>query len=244
MLTRELIVRHIGPQGVLHVRGLHLNQTQVPPGIRVHLDTDDELAPLAGDLIVVRVPVGPEMRENIDPDLPLGATVALLLEVEVSELPVGRVLAALAVAKLQVVEAAVVSGTSVATVVVVATRNDELVVPQPYLAHQLEPGNLDGQAVLRRVLGEHALEGLVQRARERAHRVAEGEVEARIGMAASQLEQLQKANDSLAHDLDTAARKLQSVRSSTSYRAASRLARTARLPRRIVHRLGRVMARG
>jgi hypothetical protein len=154
------------------------------------------------------------------------------------------VLAALAVAKLQVVEAAVVSGTSVATVAVVAKRNDELVVPQPYLAHQLEPGDHDGPAVLRRVLGEHALEGLVQRARERGHRVALGEAEARTGAVTAVLEQLQRDNEALVLDLDTARKKMQSVRASTSFRVASRAARVARLPQRVMRRLGRVKAHG
>lgn len=268
MLVKELIVRHIGPHGALHLRGIRLSQTQVPPGVRVHEhgddadDGDDAAGPVAGDLLLVRAPAGAGLREHVDTDLPVGASLALLLEVEVAELPVGRVLAALAFAKLQVLEAAVLSGTASAMVAVVATRSDELVAPAPYLAHDLEPGNLEGPAVLRRVLGEHALEGLVQRARERSLLAQVGDVEARLKEVASELELLHadrreheatlvrdlatvgKELATARRDLDTERAKSRSLRSSTSFKVASRLARVARFPRRIVRRLGSGKARG
>ncbi len=190
MLIRELIARHVGHQGALYERGIRLDQTQVPPGLLVHHEGEDSVAPAAGDLLLVIAPVGPGMREHIDTDLPIGATEVLLLRVEAAELPVGRLLAALAVAGLQVVEAAVVSGTPAATVAVVATRTDELVAPVPYLAHELEPGDSTSPAVLRRVFGEHALEGLVQRARERALQAQLAEIKARVRDVNTELEQL------------------------------------------------------
>src|SRR5450830_1628860 len=121
MLIKELVARYVGPQGALHERGIRLDEAQVPPGVRVHhdkgerhdtvdavstadaadADTDKAVAPVAGDLVIVNVPVGPGLPEYVDIDLPVGATMVLLLEVEVTELPVDRLLAALAVAKLQ-----------------------------------------------------------------------------------------------------------------------------------------------
>jgi len=242
MLISELIVRHVGPQNAVHERGIRLNQTQVPRGVRTHDDGDVAVAPVAGDLLLVSAPVGSGLREHVDTDLPVGTTVALLLEVEVTELPVGRVLAALAVAKLQVVDVAVVTGTAAAMVAVVATRTDDLVVPQPYLAHQLEPGNHDSPAALRRVLGEHALEGLVQRARERVLREALGQAEARLQEVTTELGQLRADRwdhqVALVRDLDTASQQMRSLRSSKSFRVATRLARVSRSARRIIRRSG------
>ena len=254
MLISELIVRHVGPHGALHARGIHLNPTQVPPGIITHLDADDAVAPVAGDLLLVRVPVGPGLREHVDADLPVGATMVLLLEAKVAELPVGRVLAALTAAKLQVVEAAVVSGTSSATVAVVATRTDEFVTPQPYLAQNLEPGDHPSPAHLQRVLGEFALEGLVQRARERT-------LEARFGEAAIELEELRAYRqqheaivleyeamveelETARKDLATERRRSKTILSSTSFKVASRLARWSSVLRRVIRRPGGGRSRG
>jgi len=192
MLVRELIATHVGAQGAVHERGIRLDEEQTPPGLVVHHDGHDAVPPVAGDLLVVAAPVGTGLRARVPMDLPLGATVMLLFEVEVAELPVGRVLAALAVADLQVVEAVVVSGTSAPTVAVVATRTDDLVVPAPYLAHDLEPGEHEGPAALRRILGEYALEGLVQRARERALMEQVGQIEVRLGQVTAERDQLQR----------------------------------------------------
>jgi hypothetical protein len=230
---------------------------------------------VAGDLLLVSAPVGPGLREHLDTNLPVGVTVLLLLEVEVTELPVGRVLAALAAAGLQVVEAAVVSGTPAATVAVVATRTGELVAPAPYLAHELEPGDTTSPAVLRRLLGEHALEGLVQRARERALMAQIAELEAGLPGVRAELEQLradQQDYEATVHDLDIAhkeaeaerkrmlsvardlatARKeaaiarsrMQALRSSRSFKVASRIAGVSGVARRIVGRPGHGMPRG
>lgn len=207
MLIRELIVRHVGTDGALHERGILVDQTQLPPGLRVHHDGDEPVAPVAGDLVLARTPAGTGLRDHVDPDLPVGATVVLLLGVEVAELPVGRVLAALAVAGLQVVEAAVVSGAPAAMVAVVATRTDELVAPQPYLAHHLEPGNHESPAALRRVLGEHTLEGLVQRARERALLAQVAEIRPRLAEVTAEREQFRADRlvyEAAARDLETA----------------------------------------
>ena len=262
MLIKELIVRHLGQQGALHERGIRLTDSQVPPGVRAVLDGDDPVAPVAGDLLIVSAPVGPGLPERIDPDLPVGVTVALLFEVEVPDLPVDRVLAALAVAKLQVVEAAVVSGTATATVAVVAQRTDELVTPAPDLAHDLEPGDHKGPAVLRRMLGEHALEGLVQPARERELRVKVGALESRLVEVSAELEKFradrQAREAALVGDRDNARRdansarkeaesermRMQALRSSTSFKVASRLARVLGVARRIIPRSGRGRAKG
>ena len=296
MLFKELIVRHLGPQGALHERGIRLDETQLPPGVTVQHhghdgddahdghdahgpvagddahdahdgddahDRDYPHRPIAGDLLLVSVPPGPGLPDHIDTDLPVGATVVLLFEVEVTELPVGRLLAALTVAKLQVVEATVVSGTPTATVAVVATRTDELVVPAPSLAHDLEPGDHTGPLVLQRLLGEHALEGLVQPARDRALLVQVGELQARVAEVTTELEQTRldrrKHEATLVRDRDAArkeadvarkeaqaARKeaqaernrMQSLRSSTSFKVASRLARASGVARRIIPRSG------
>ena len=254
MLISELIVRHVGPHGALHARGIRLNQTQVPPGIITHLDGNDAVAPVAGDLLLISAPVGPGLREHVDTDLPVGATMVLLLEAEVTELPVGRVLAALTAAKLQVLEAAAVSGTSTATVAVVATRTDELIAPQPYLALNLEPGDHGSPAHLRRVLGEHTLEGLVQRARERA-------LEARLGEVAVELEELRAYRqhheaivleyEAMVDELELARKELATERkrsmtilSSTSFKLASRLARGSSVVRRVIRRPGSSKSRG
>lgn len=278
MLIRELIVRHVGTGGALHERGILVDQTQLPPGLRVHHDGDEAVPPVAGDLLLVAAPVGTGLREHVDTDLPVGATVVLLLQVEVAELPVGRVLAALAVAGLQVVETAVVSGVRAATVAVVATRTDELVAPQPYLAHDLEPGDHESPAVLRRVLGEHALEGLVQRARERALLAQVAEIGVRLGQVTTEREQLRayrqgleakvrdldvarqdadaerKAMMSLVEDLrkeadvarkeaDAERKRMKSLRGSTSFKVASRLAGMSGTARRIIRRSGHWNAR-
>ncbi len=249
MLIKELIARHVGPKGVLHERGIRLNKAQVPPGVLVHHDEDVALAPVAGDLVLATAPVGPGLPERVDTDLPLGATLALLFEVELTELPVDRVLAALAVANLQVVEAAALSGTSTTTVAVVATRTDELIVPAPTLAHDLEPGDHTSPAVLRRLLGEHAMEGLVQRARERALEAQMIALDARLSEVTAELKKLQADSKTreaaLARDLatarkqaDTARKQLVALRSSTSFKLASRLARASGVARRIIPRSG------
>jgi len=278
MLIRELIIRHVGTDGALHERGIRLDQVQVPPGLRVHHDGDEAVPPVAGDLLLVAAPVGTGLREHVDTDLPVGTAVVLLFEVEVAELPVGRVLAALAVAKLQVVEAAVVSGTSAATVAVVATRTDELVAPAAYLAHDLEPGDHESPAVLRRVLGEHTLEGLVQRTRERALLAQVAEIGVRLAEVTAQREQLRldrrgleakvrdhdvarrdadaerKAMMSLVEDLrkeadgarkeaDAERKRMKSLRGSTSFKVASRLAGMPGTARRIIRRAGHWNAR-
>jgi hypothetical protein len=272
MLIRELIVRHAGVTGAIHERDIELSPTQVPPGLRVHRSTEDAVAPVAGDLVIASAPVGSGLREHLDSDLPVGTNVVLLLEVEPSELPVGRVLAALAVAKLQVVEAVVVSGTAAAMVAVVATRTDELVSPQPYLAHELEPGDHRGPAVLRRILGEHALEGLVQRARERAIWAQVDATAARLGEVTTELEKLQAdqlEREATVRDLDKARRdadtecrtlaraletarkqteterkRMQQLRSSNSFKVASRLARISGFARRIARQPAHGKARG
>ena len=255
MLIRELIVRHVGPQGVLHERGVRLKKAQLPPAILVHHDGDDALAPVAGDLVLVSAPGGAGLPERVDTELPLGATLALLFEVELTELPVDRVLAALAVANLQVVEAAVLSGTSTTTVAVVATRTKELIVPAPSLAHDLEPGDHSSPAVLRRLLGEHALEGLVQRARERVLEAQAVALDVRLTEVTAELKKLQadsKAREAtLTRDLATARKEadaerkhMASLRSSTSFKVASRLARASGLARRIIPKPGPSKPRG
>jgi hypothetical protein len=257
MLIKELIARHLSQQGALHERGIRLNDTQTPAGVHVLHDGDGSVAPAAGDLVLVSAPVGLGLREHIDPDLPVGVTVALLFDVEVTDLPVGRVLAALAVAKLQALEATVLSDTPTATVAVVATRTDELVAPSPHLAHILEPGDHEGPAVLQRLLGEHALEGLVQPARERALRVQVGALESRLVEVTTELDKIrvdrQVREAALVRDLgkarseavaerkeaDAERKRMQSLRSSTSFKVASRLARVSGVARRIIPRPGR-----
>jgi len=269
MLINELIARHIGPQGALHERDLRVDDTQLPPGTTVHHEGDqrdggaEAVAPVAGDLVLVNAPVGLGLPELVDTDLPVGASLMLLFEVELTELPVDRVLAALAVAKLQVVEAVVVSGVPAATVAVVATRTDELVVPQPSLAQNLEPGDLTGPALLRRLLGEHVLEGLVQRARENALELQVEAVEARVVEVTAELEKsradravheaalvrdvdiARKATDTArkaavkaGKEADAERKRMQSLRSSTSFKVASRLARVSGVARRIISRPG------
>jgi hypothetical protein len=255
MLIRELIVRHVRPEGAVHVRGIQLNWAQVPAGVRTHDEGADDVAPVQGDLVVVRAPVGPGLREHLAGELPVGVAVALLLEVEVTELPVGRVLAALTYAQLQVLEAVVVTGTPGAMVAVVAVRTDELITPAPYLAHELEPeGAAGGQAVLRRLLGEHTLEGLVHRARERALLAQLGAAETKLKEGTAELEQRlaeQKQREAVMvrdlkgvrGDLDAARREVDkarqqtaALRSSTSFKMASSLARAWRTPRRVLRR--------
>lgn len=238
MLIKELIARYVGPQGALHERG--------DAG-----DRDDAVTPVAGDVVIVNVPVGPGLAEYVDTDLPVGATLALLFEVEVTELPVDRLLAALAVAKLQVVEAAVLSGTPTATVGVVATRTDELIAPSPDLAHALEPGdqNHEGSSALRRLLGEHALEGLVQPARERALRTQVGAAEARLAEVTAELEAFRvdrQAHEAvLLKDLakarkeaDAERKRMQTLRSSKAFKVASRLTQASGVARKVIRRPG------
>jgi len=276
MLIKELVARYVGPQGALHERGIRLDDAQVPPGVRVHHDKgerhdtvdavstvdagdadrrgdagdrDDSVAPVAGDLVIVNVPVRPGLPEYVETDLPVGATLALLFEVEVTELPVDRLLAALAVGKLQVVEAAVLSGTPTATVAVVATRTDELIAPAPDLAHKLEPGDHEGSAALRRLLGEHALEGLVQPARERALRTQVGAAEARLAEVTAELEAFridQQAHEAiLLKDLakarkeaDAERKRMQTLRSSKAFKVASRLTQASGVARKVIRRPG------
>lgn len=276
MLIKELVARYVGPQGALHERGSRLDEAQVPPGVRVHHDkserhetadavstvdaadanTDTAVAPVAGDLVVVNVPVGPGLPEYVDTDLPVGATMVLLFEVEVTELPVDRLLAALAVAKLQVVEAAVLSGTPTATVAVVATRTDELIAPSPALAHNLEPGSHEGSAALRRLLGEHTLEGLVQPARERALRAQVGAAEARLAEVTAELEafrvdrqaheavlvrdlaKARKEADAERKEADAERKRMQTLRSSKAFKVASRLAQASGVARKVIRRPG------
>ena len=259
MLIKELIARYVGPQGALHERGIRLDEAHLPPGVRVHhadasdasdaSDTSDAVAVVAGDLVLVSVPAGPGLPEYVDTNLPVGATIALLFEVEVTELPVDRLLAALAVAKLQVVEAAVLSGTPTPTVAVVATRTDELVAPAPDLAHNLEPGDHEGPAALRRLLGEHVLEALVQPARERVLRVQAGEAEARLAEVNKEMEKLrtegQDREAALARDLDKARKavdlerkRMQTLRSSKAFKVASRLTQMSGVARRVIRRPG------
>ncbi len=255
MLIRELIVRHVGPQGSVHARGVQVDWTQLPARVPAHQDGNGSGAPVDGDLLIISAPVGAGLREHLDLDLAVGVTVMLLLEVELAELPVGRVLAATAVAKLQVVEACAVSDTSVATVAVVATRTDEVVAPAPYLAHDLEPGSTQGPAVLRRLLGEHALEGLVQRARERAILAQAGDVEARFESVSAELRQQQDVqaeygvligeHKAMTLDLalaraerDAERKRMRALRSSNTYKVASRLARVSGVARRLVRRSG------
>lgn len=252
MLIRELIPRHLSPKGVLYLRGIRLDETQVPPGVRAHYDGDegvDTVALVAGDLVIVSVPVGLGLPEYIDTDLPVGVTLVLLLEVEVIELPVDRLLATLGVSKLQVVEATVLSGTRTATVAVVATRTDDLVAPMRRLAHDLEPGYQDGSVGLRRLLGEHALDGLVQPARQRALGAQVGELKARLVEVDTELGKLraegQEREAGLARDLDearreadAASRRMKSMRSSRAFRVASGLTRASGVVRRIIHRPG------
>lgn len=262
MLIRELIVRHVGPQGAVHMRGIQLNWAQVPTGVRAYDDGASDVAPVEGDLVVVRAPVGPGLREHLEVDLPVGVALALLLDVEVTELPVGRVLAALTIAKLQVVEAAVMTGTPGPMVAVVGMRTDELITPAPYLASELEPGgSAPGQAVLVRLLGEHMLEGLVHRARERALLAQLGEASLKLREGTAELDQrlaergeheavlvrdlkgargdLEAARKDLKaarSEVDASRQQSQAIRSSTSFKMASRLARTWRLPRQVLRR--------
>lgn len=261
MLTRELIVRHVGPQGSVHARGVQVDWTQLPARVPAPQDGKGNGAPAAGDLLLVSAPAGVGLREHLDLDLPIGVTVILLLEVELADLPVGRVLAALAVARLQVVEACVVSDTSVATVAVVATCTDEVVVPAPYLSHDLEPRSTQGPAVLRRLLGEHALEGLVQRARERAILAQVGDVEARFEAVSAELKQHQdvqaeygvllEEHKAMTLELalaqaqrDAERKRMRALRSSRTYKVASRLARVSGLGRRLVRRTGKGTKKG
>ena len=269
MLIKELVARYVGPQGALHERGIRLDEAEVPPGVRVHhdagdrvdtvdavstadaadADTDTAVARVTGDLVIVNVPVGPGLPEYVDTDLPVGATMALLFEVEVTKLPVDRLLAALAVAKLQVVEAAVLSGTSTATVAVVATRTDELIAPAPDLAHNLEPGDHEGPAALRRLLGEHALEGLVQPARERALRTQVGAAEARLAEVTAELEAFridQEAHEAVMlkdlakarKEADAERKRMQTLRSSKAFKVASRLTQASGVARKVIRRPG------
>lgn len=220
------------------------------------LDRDHAVAVVAGDLVLVSVPAGPGLPGYVDTNLPVGATIAMLFEVEVTELPVDRLLAALAVAKLQVVEAAVLSGTPTATVAVVATRTDELVAPAPDLAHNLEPGDHEGPAALRRLLGEHVLEALVRPARERVLRVQAGETEARLAEVNKELAEVNKEMEklrtegqnreaALARDLDKARKaadlerkRILTLRSSRAFKVASRLIQMSGVARRVIRRPG------
>ena len=265
MLIRELIARHIGPEGALHTIGIQIHEAEVPPGVTTHHDGGHSFEPAAGDLLLVSAPVCLGLEEHIDTDLPVGVKVVLLFEVEVADLPVERVLATLAVARLQVVEATVVSDPPTAevasdpptaTVGVVAMRSDEPVVPQPSLAQRMEPGDHTGPAVLQRLLGEITLKGLVQPARERALRVQVGELEARIGEVTTKLEQIRvdrrnketalvlsrdtarKEANAARKEADAERKRMQSLRSSTSFKLASRLARASGAARRVIRRQG------
>lgn len=256
MLISELIVRHLGTQGALHEQG-------------------SAVAPVAGDLLLVSAPVGPGLREHVESDLPVGVTVLLLFEVEVADLPVGRVLAALAASKQQVLEAVVVSGVQTPTIAVVATRTDDLVAPQSYLAHDLEPGDHQGPAALRRVLGEHVLEGLVQRARERALIAQIAQTQAQLSLQAKEIKQLRadlvvheatvadlakvrkeavagrkelaamrRELDSARKEKDLERKRMQALRSSNTFKLASRFAAASGTARRILRRSGKGSTRG
>jgi len=249
MLIKELIARHVGPGGALHERGIRLDRTQMPSKILVHHDGEGAVATVSGDLHLVMAQVGTGLGQYVDPDLPLGATLLLLFEVEVTELPVDRILVALTEAKLQVVEATVVSGLPTATVAVVATRTDEMIVPDPSLAQSLEPGDHEGLAVLRRLLGERVLVGLVQPARERELVVRVGELEARLAKVTAEHKKLQtdsaaregvlvRERDTARKEADAERKHLAKLRSSRSFKVASQLNQVSGVARRIIRRPG------
>lgn len=215
----------------------------------VRPDGGAAVATVSGDLVIVRAPVGPGLKERVDTDLSLGVHVVLLFEVEATELPVDRILAALAAAKLQVVAASVVSGTPTPTVAVVATRTDELVVPEPPLAQNLEPGDHVGSAVLQRLVGEHVLQGLVRPARDRALQAQVAELEARVAKDTAELDKLGvdarareaalvRERDTARKDADAERKHLQKLRASRSFKVASRLTQVSGVARKVIRRPG------
>ncbi|BAK35582.1 hypothetical protein MLP_25680 [Microlunatus phosphovorus NM-1] len=246
MLIRELILHHVG-DGTVHQRGYALPLTQTP-GIRLH-PAGAEVEPAAGDLLLLSASAGGRFADVVPADLPEGTTVVLLVPTEAARLPIGRVVHALLSSRLQIIEAVIASGMRQPTVAVVARRSDELLLPQPYLARELEPApGPDGEqrGVLARFLAESVLENLGQRARERELLAELGEAQDRqraAERARGESEQLleeiatvKAERNALKTERNALRKRLGNVESSTTYRLASRLARGAGKVRRLVPR--------
>lgn len=248
MLIRELILHHVG-DGTVHQRGYALPLTQTT-GIRLH-PVGAEVEPAAGDLLLLSARV--DRRFDVVPaDLPEGTTVVLLVPTEPARLPVGRVIHALLGAGLKIIEAVVASGTRQPTVAVVARRSDVLVLPEPYLARELEPpihsSGDQSTDVLARVLAESVLENLGQRARERELLAELGDAEERQREAErvraesepllEELATVKAERNALKAERNALKKRLGQVESSTTYRLASTLARASGRVRRRIPRLG------
>jgi hypothetical protein len=249
MLIRELILHHVG-DGAVHQRGYAVPKTQTT-GIRLH-PLGALIEPKSGDLLLVSVAADSRLAEAVDNDLPLGATVVLLIPTEPALLPVGRVVNTLVGSRLKLIEAVVASGMRQPTVAVVARRSDEVLLPPPYLARALEPAS-DAAAeqsadVLTRILAESVLENLTQRARER-------ELLAELGAAQDGQRALERAHEKLKElpeelaavkaernalkaERNALKKRLYQIESSTTYRLAQRLARGSGKIRRLVPRGG------
>ena len=191
----------------------------------------------AGDLVIVRAPDAPGLRDLLPDQLPIGSHLALLLDLEASRLPVGRLLSALSGIGVQVVAAAPLSSFRTPVTAVVGMRSDELVPPAPLLAHSLDARKTADDDLVARLLGEHVLEGLVFRARERAlvaelasvraDQSPEGLAEKAAKEAAS-AEAAQRA-------LDRQTARIQQIQGSETYRLAQLMVRGLQ---RVRHPLG------
>ena len=253
MLIRELILHHVG-QGAVHQRGYTLPPTQTP-GLRLH-PAEEHSTPEAGDLVLVKAPGGGQLAGVIEDGLPEGTTVVLLVPTEPADLPTGRVVNALIGSGLKLLEAVVASGMREPTVAVVARRSDEVVLPLPYAARELEPAPAASSEpstdTLTRILAESVLENLTQRARERVlleelggaqdrQRTAERQQQDLEGLKAlpDEMSTLKSERDALKAERDAARKRLGQVESSTTYRLASTLARASGTVRRLPRRSGR-----
>jgi hypothetical protein len=206
--------------------------------------------------LLVRAPGDGQLAGVIDGDLPEGATVVLLVPTEPAELPTGRVVNALIGSGLKLIEAVVASGMREPTVAVVARRSDEVILPLPYAARELEPqpasSGEQSTEVLTRILAESVLENLTQRARERQllaelggaqdrQRTAEHRQQELEGLKAlpDSLSTVESERDALKAERDAVKKRLGQVESSTTYRLASRLARVSGKARRLAGRAGK-----
>jgi hypothetical protein len=236
MLTRELIQAYVGPGGTVHLKGLELATTEVPTGSRVQEYVTGS-SPVSGDLVIVRAPDAPGMREHLPDQLPLGSHLALLLDVEASALPVGRLLSALSGIGVQVVAAAALSSFRTPVTAVVGMRSDELVPPTPLLAHSLDPGKAADDDLVARLLGEHVLENLVFRARERAliGELASLRAEQTPAALAERAAKEAATVAAAQRELDRQKARIQQIQGSETYRLAQVMARGLR---RVRHPLG------
>jgi hypothetical protein len=169
MRVFEVVEHHVADvKRVVAVGGSDelVTQLRLPDGLAT-ADDESDGGPRAGDLVVVDV--GPEPADvdglgSTVAAVPEGATLLLLLRAPLTELPLGPVVTALTTAGLQVVEAAPVAHPTV-TAAVVARHPDAGPLPfVPYLGGR--PLVAADEDQLRRVVNEHLVEGLVNRARD------------------------------------------------------------------------------